>query len=231
MSRRDRSRVPILAALVVMACTVSFDGTPATRGPDASLPEMVVGIQKLVGVQPLGAQTTIGACRNCAESQLQPDPNQPPVIHHHWVGSWPCNENPEGASCRVCTSTHCENPEVPHFGPCPDTECEAGGGGVHHLAAFERLEAGDLDWFAQQAENFPDRFGFDAERGAYQMYDCQGWVLLHVAVAEETALNQPDFPRGSQIAASFEGKSVDLGIDAHSPPQGRNSIWSPVGAR
>lgn len=115
-------------------------------------------------------------CRSCSESMIQPDSLQDPYPVHYWPSSWPCTENPGGPRCRLCESTHCDSPEVAHFGPCPEEECE----GVHHFAALSMLEAGDLAWFAWKATTEPQRYGFDPERVAFQVYDCQGRVVLHL---------------------------------------------------
>jgi hypothetical protein len=131
-------------------------------------------------------------CRHCVEDFYPPESETPA---HWWVGSSGCDgENLSfgDGGCRECTSTHCEDPEVPHHGSCPETLCD-GSGGNSALAA-EMLENGNAVWLAEQLAAHPKGYGFDAKLSAFQVYGCDGSVRLHVFVSDKIAseLQQAD---------------------------------------
>jgi hypothetical protein len=179
-------------ALLLLPLTLALTTTGPTdheAASDSRTWRVMDVIVQPFAVTPLAAQILEDPCRNCAESMIQPDPEEPPQPVHYWTGTWPCDIKPAGPSCRVCEGTHCNNPEVAHGGSCPTDACDSGGGGGGgHLAAAVRMLADrDVAWFARQVESDPTRFGFDAGRGAYQIYDCQGRVIMHWPVALLTA--------------------------------------------
>jgi hypothetical protein len=117
-----------------------------------------------------------GKCMNCAQGTYYGQ------TAHWWVGTDGC----EPIHCLVCVSEHCDDPTVPHYGPCSGACCLPDGGDSPQLArAFEQMDpSNDLRTLAEtMAETQPQRFVMLRGGNMVAVLDSGGWVTALYQIA------------------------------------------------
>jgi hypothetical protein len=119
-----------------------------------------------------------GSCYNCAEGFYYGVPA------HWWHGTDGCDvegEEDPSPGCKECSSEHCDDPSVPHYGGCPAAPC-----GEPDFA-MEVLRTGNADRIASVLGEARVLITHASAGLALQVLDCRGNVALQLAVSEEEA--------------------------------------------
>jgi hypothetical protein len=128
--------------------------------------------------------TEFADCMHCVEDLFPPDTGR---TAHWWVGTTGCgggnNLLDTGGGCRECTSEHCGEPSVPHWGSCPSKKC----GGEDPETLVNLLTSGDYAQLVEAVATRPHIYAFDKDRSALQMFGCDGGVIAHITVEPTVA--------------------------------------------